>query len=268
MLRRFFNPIQIAILVGITIALTLALMWIFNSPRSQPQSGQTIQITPAHQLQRKTAAQVTHTLSETDTPAPQAASPTPEPPAPSSTMTMTMRPTETPPPVNLNPDVHQEEIVLADVDLDCDGLEERLVKFGSYSTSSTEKSPSSFSTYNLALRVPAQQGYRQVWKSECGAGLYGYANCQIHKIKILGSDDCEQFMALNGIWNVYDGEWRLKIFRWDGKDVSKVLDEPGRGLESTQDPFTVSTTFNDCSSAKCRKTEVSYVWNGTEFERE
>ncbi len=163
MLKRFLNPLQIAILVGITVALTLALMWIFNSPRSQPQSGQTIQITPAHQLQRKTAAQVTHTLSETDTPAPQAASHTSEPPAASSsssstmtltmtltmtmtpspvpsssstmTLTMTMRPTETPPPVNLNPDVHQAEIVLADVDLNCDGLEERLVKFGSYLTS-------------------------------------------------------------------------------------------------------------------------------------
>ncbi len=267
MLKRFLNPLQIAALVSISIVLTLALMWIFNNPQSQPQRGQTIQITPAHTRalrhtvpaslgETATLVQATHTL----TLAPETDTPTPEPLVPSPTPRPTARPT-----VDARTSAFTlKEELWSNVDLNCDGLDERLVKINVY-TDVYNKTNFQL-TLGLILQVPSQASYRQAWTYICPlrSKLYKSSDCVNVKIALLAINDCEQLVTFMG---QFEGEDHLLIFRWNGQDMSVVLDARANSYSATQDPLILTTTLERCEShGKCEKKKTEYVWNGSEFE--
>jgi hypothetical protein len=285
MSKRLFNLAQ-------TATLTLALLWTLGSCQSQPQEGQTIHITPVHtQAQRHTATQAAHThtpVPETpilrqdqastpeqpgSTPAPPTATPIPSSPTPSSsssmTTTMTTSPTPKPTLIVLNPYLRIEKEVWADVDLNCDGLEERVMTIEQYSGNPASDNPDHDGTVGLALQVPAQQGHNQVWEYMCKLTRHGYPGCIYTTVELLATDNCEQLIVFQGSFHQGGWQQRVKIFRWDGKDMSLVLDALGSEFESTQDPFSVTTIIQDCDGpGKCRETGTNYLWNGAKFERE
>jgi hypothetical protein len=162
-----------------------------------------------------------------------------------------------------------EQIVVADVDLNCDGLPERVVKTETYSgyhyNTSGKLVPQGIAA--VGIQVPTQQGYQQAWEYVCEPGEQGGPMCNSVLVNLIPAGQCEHFITFNGIFSL-EGGWRLKIFRWNGQEGLLVLNEPGRGFELTQDPFVVTTTFSECSAAGCRETHVSYTWNGAEFVQE
>jgi hypothetical protein len=169
----------------------------------------------------------------------------------------------------LNPYVRTEKEAWGDVDLNCDGLEERLMTIEQYSGNPASDNPDHDGTVGLALQVPAQQGHNQVWEYNCELTRYGFPNCSYTTVELLATDNCEQFIVFQGLFQKGAGQQRVKIFRWDGKEISLVLDALGSGFESTQDPFGVTTIVQDCDGpTKCRETRTNYLWNGTEFVRE
>jgi hypothetical protein len=145
----------------------------------------------------------------------------------------------------------------SDVDLNCDGLDERLVKI---------RTPSL--TLGLILQVPYQSGYRQAWEYTCPLShkLYQSQDCLNVEGALLAINDCEQLVTFLGR---YQGENHLLIFRWDGQEMSLVLDTLATSYAATQDPLVLTATLERCDSQnRCDKRNTAYLWNGTEFAQE
>lgn len=252
MFKRFSNPVQAVAGAGIAVVLALAIVWIFNSPDqgpSQTQTGASVKSTPTNTSQ---VAALTPSPTPTFTPAPTAAPtllPTPRP---------TSKPTAPAPMVG-----YTKEEVLADVDLNCDGLQERIVNIEAFYSSG----PSGIipqGVVGVALQVPGQIGYRQVWEYKTETNWYGIPTWAFYQVEFIPIGSCEQLLLTHVTKNY---EYHLVIFRWDGRNMFVVLDVPGADYTvSTQDGLVVTVAEQNCLGiARCRANEVDYVWNGTEF---
>ena len=250
MFKRFLNPVQAAVGATIAVALTLALVWIFDFPDHEPSQTQTGAFIPS-----------TPTTTQVATLAP---SPTPTPIAPTATPTLTPTPRPTLKPTLPAPMVGiTEEEVFADVDLNCDGLEERLVTVKAFTRSRyADFVPRGI--VSLVLQVPAQTGYRQAWEYKTETTSYGYPAWEFYDIKLMPLGDCEQLLT-TFVGGRPGGD--LMIFHWDGRNMSIVLDVfAAEFTTSIQDGLVVTVGEHDCSGiAQCRLEKTDYVWNGTEF---
>ncbi len=156
-----------------------------------------------------------------------------------------------------------EEHVFADVDLNCDGLEERLVTIKSFTHSSfAQFVPQGI--VSLVLQVPAQTGYRQAWEYKTETTSYGYPAWEFYDIKLIPLGDCEQLLT-TFVGGRPGGD--LMIFHWDGRNMSIVLDVfAAEFTTSIQDGLVITVDEYDCRGiTQCRLEKTDYVWNGTEF---
>jgi hypothetical protein len=150
---------------------------------------------------------------------------------------------------------------VADVDLNCDGLPERVVKTQTYSSYhyNTSGKLVPYGIVAVGIQVPTQRGYQQAWEYVCELNEHGGPMCNSVLVNLIPAGQCEQFITFNGIFSL-EGGWRLKIFRWNGQEGLLVLNEPAVGFESTPDPLVVTTMLGE--------SQVSYAWNGAEFVQE
>ncbi|MGD9101385.1 MAG: hypothetical protein PVF45_12970 [Anaerolineae bacterium] len=259
MLKRSFNPLQMVAWVGAAVVLIVVAVWILRAPDPQPQAGMTIQITPAQA--RTTRWPATQVVEVTPSLRASTVTPTPPPtPTPPATQTPTARPTRE----LVRSYFRTKEEIMADVDLNCDGLEERLLKVNSYTGNPADDNPAPLGIVGVILQVPAQKGHRNTWEHLCEfVGRYSGPNCYRVEIKLLATDSCEQFVTFGGY---FDGVGRLMVFRWDGRDMSVVLDALADDYASTQDPFILTAINRECTTpTKCVERRTNYVWNGTEL---
>jgi hypothetical protein len=233
-LKRLFSPVQTAAWVGITVALTVVVAWMLKIPDPQPQTGLTIPVT----------VEVTSTAT----------------PSPSATPRPTARPTI----AFLSAYFYTQEEVVADVDLNCDGLDERLVSVETYANGAAKGKLYPYGSIGVVLQVPTQEGYRQVWEHRCDPSSNGFPDCYETRVGLLPTGNCEQLITFSG---TFDDTGRLMVFWWDGESVSVVLDVAMDDYTFTQDPFVLTIIQHWCmSSARCVvEHETSYTWNGAEF---
>jgi hypothetical protein len=247
MLRRLFSPVWTAAWVGVVVALAMVVTWMLKIPDPQPQTGLTIQVT----------VEVTPTLA----PVPEWATATPfdqahDTPSP----TLTPRPTARATAAFLSAYFYTQEEVVADVDLNCDGLEERLLKVNLYTRNPDDDNLNPAGIVGVILKVPAQKGYRNTWAHYCELGQHGYPDCYGVEVKLLATDSCEQFVTVGGY---FDDVSRLTVFRWDGRDMSVVLDVLAGGYAVTQDPFVLTTMNRECTTPTRCASSAGRIISGT-----
>ncbi len=244
-LKRLLSPFQTLAWVGAAVALTVAVMWTLYS---SSQIGASLE--------------AEHSLA-TSTPEPANATPT-IPPLP------TPRP-RTYTNLYLPSYLHAQENVMADVDLNCDGLDERVVNIDAYSVFTPQDTIFKHGTVGIILQEPYDRGYRQVWEYRCHwQAANGSPACHKIEVEILASDNCTQFLAVSGSFDDRSSP-RLIVFRWDGQNMSVVLDVIADDWKATQDPFAITTMLRDhcvASPHRCDDEEINHTWNGIEFIRE
>jgi hypothetical protein len=253
-LKRLLNPLQALAWAGATAALTVAVIWTLVSQ-------QIVQVDTSLETERRLV---------TTMPGPADATPT-IPPFPTPSPAMTVRPTKTYLNPYLPPYLYAEESVLADVDLNCDGLDERVMNIEAYSIPSPENVSYSYGIVGVALQEPYKENHRQVWEYRCHWRTQnGSPACYNVESEIIATDDCEQFLAVFGNFNDRPSP-RLIVFRWNGQNMSVVMDERAANWKATQDPFVITTMLRDhcvASPHRCDDEEINHIWNGTGFVRE
>ncbi len=255
MIKRFLNPIQAIAVAG--IVLVVAVLWILNTPQSQAPGGLTIQITPAPtRALRRTVSmtQVTPTLQIEQTRPGSSTEVSSQ-----SHQTLTPTPNATIAALDLAYRTKQEPV--ADADLNCDSIQERVVSIDAYYGYPKADKTNRLGTIGVALQTPTQTDHRQVWEYWCDL-KNGQPACSA-AVALLVTDDCEQLIT-------FTTRQQLIVFQWNGKDMSVALDAHANSYSSTRDPFVLTAIVRDhCTSrTKCDEIQTNYTWNGTEFVQE
>lgn len=245
---RIINPIQATAWAGAVVALILAVVWIFDNVAPQPNTA-----TPLAASTQPTEPPPTATITQ--------ASPEPDsttvPPPP--TLRPVLQPADIPPAITLKTEV------LTDTDLNCDNQVERVMVSKAFGSSSTNGQVS-LGYAGVAVQVPAQAGYRQVWEYSFEWQKQAWPNMRPQLIPI---DHCEKMLALTG-WIA--STQRLTIFRWNGGSMSVVLDVPEElssfQTQAPDQPFSITTSVlgpRDPKKGSCEWRETDYAWDGSEF---
>jgi hypothetical protein len=152
--------------------------------------------------------------------------------------------------------------VLSRIDLNCDGVEERITGISDIINQNYD--PGRWKI--LTLETFSDQGLDQVWEYTAeGAGV-GYLTYEQFAV-----DDCNQFIVLIG----YRGKEGIKIFRWDGREMKEVLNRPGTfypadtlsiddfGFEVVPPKTFITYEFTSTSTdSKVVWTLLGYEWDG------
>ena len=106
------------------------------------------------------------------------------------------------------------ERVLAKMDLNCDGVEERISGISGpiipyFDTDQWQV---------IKLETLSDQGPELVWEHTADDAGVGYLSYELFTL-----DDCHKFLVLIG----HKGWDRIKVFSWDGQQMKVILDRPG-----------------------------------------
>ena len=272
------HPLQVAAWVSLAIVFGLVVMWTFNNLVPEPAATQPVVL---EEQPTSTATEIvilTPTLTATQTPLPATSIPT----VPTATPDQTLEPT-----TNVGAGVPVESgfwyrTDSIKTDMNCDGREERFILSYRIPIPNGENLP--IRDYlGIVMEERTRTGdFEQVWTYD----LFHEVNKGLYEVEVFNITRCEQFLAVNGMeWARTSYRYRdvLRVYRWDGEQMSLVLDAPAAALDDDKyelnisgqerdpsKPFTITTfTYGAPDPVKgvCDWTYTVYAWNGEIFEQ-
>ena len=276
------HPFQAAAWASLAVVFVLVMIWTFNNLVPQPAATlpAVVDAQPTSTATETLILQPTLTGTLTPTPTPTPA--TPIPTVPTATADPTLDPTTS---VGAGVQVesgfwYRTETI--EKDMNCDGREERLHL--SYRIPIPYGNNLPIKDYlGVVLEENTDSGvYELVWEYD----LFHEVNKGLFEVEVIAVDGCEQLLAVTGMeWARTSYRYRdvLRVYRWDGEQMSLVLDAPAAALDDDKyelnisgqerdpsKPFTITTfTYGAPDPVKgvCDWTYTVYAWNGEIFEQ-